>query len=156
MAKFLLLFFLVPTIAFSMCDFPHNPSGYCLKFELGGKPKKINKYKPYVCEYDLKSATYYRPPKTYHFDSNLNKQHHKKYSKVNFKGSQRITEPKKLLTKECNLKEKGSVVVHLSCYDTYENIPDFRVLSHGKTKDEVYDPWVQKNVSFDCQESNLK
>lgn len=144
-----LSFFLTGEVI-AMCDFPHNPSAYCLKYELSGKPKKIKKYSPFSCEYNLKKINFRRPPNTYHFDSNLEKVKHNKFSSVEFKNSKRIKEPKKLLAKSCDLKEKGNLVVFLSCYDTYENIPDFRFLTNGKPKDQVFDPWVQKNINFDC------
>lgn len=133
-----------------MCDFPHNPSVYCLKYKLSGKPKKISKYKPFECEYQLDEFEYFRPPMTYHFDGNLNKVMQEKFSKASFKGSKRVEEPGKLLSPKCNLNPGGTVVVFLSCYDTYENIPDFRFLTNGKSKDRVYDPWVQKSPEYDC------
>lgn len=133
-----------------MCDFSFNPPSYCLKYKISGEPKRIEKYKPFECEYLIKDYTYIRPPNTYHFDSNLDKISINRYIKTNFKSSKRVTYPEKILSKNCELKEEGRIVVFLSCYDTYESIPDFRILTNGKLMDKVYDPWAQKYIQFDC------
>ena len=104
----------------------------------------------------MESFEYYRPPNTYHFDSNLEKVPHDKYTRADLKGSKRITAPGKLLSKDCELKQVGELVVFLSCYDTYENIPDFMFLTNGKPKDQVRDPWVQKNIQFNCNNLSSK
>lgn len=153
---FKVLAFLFPFSLYAMCDFPHNPAVYCLRYKLSGKAKEIKKFTPFKCEYDLQSADYFRPPNTYHFTKDLNKIKHYKFSKVSFKNSKRIEEPLKLLSPNCNLDPGGILVVSLSCYDTYENIPDFRIITNGKVKDKIFDPWVQKSLEFDCSNLTLQ
>lgn len=150
MRRLLSIFLISPLYVFAICDYPHNPPAYCLEFETLGAPTKIKNYAPFECEYRLKKFIYYRPGNTFHYNDNLDKIVLRKKNKVDLSNSQRIKVIDKIYSKSCDIDKSGKLLVHLNCYDSNENIPDFHILTDGKARGNVFETRSQKNIEYIC------
>ncbi|MGB0452740.1 MAG: hypothetical protein ACPGJV_03425 [Bacteriovoracaceae bacterium] len=151
---FILFLTLISFNVWGLCNFPHNPAAYCLKFKV--LSQKLNKNtKPFQCELVIDLKSVYRPKNTYAYDDNLNKTEFKKNEKIDISKSDRIKETKKLYVKAKKCKKEflslNQVVSYLSCYDTWENIPDFSFLTDGEKVQDLYDPWTQTYKKVSCE-----
>ena len=151
MRKIIYLLLLFQSLAMTICDYPHDPPAYCLEYEVKQPAREIKKYVPYSCEYELKKFKYFRPPNTFHFDQNLNKVVLKKIVEVDLSNSKRIAAPNKLLSNNCKLPKEGKILVFLNCYDSQDNIADFRVLTRGLIEGSVFETRSQQNLKFNCK-----
>ena len=150
---FLLLF--ISSNALGMCDYPFNPPVYCLTYQNIIEKKKIEKYTPFKCAYKFEKMKFIRPAKTYHFDQELNKNTQNKDLEILPAKSQQLQDASWVHSDKCNLKEKVQIVTFLSCYDKYENIPDFLFLTNGKSKQSIKDGWEGKLYEIDCSNQSL-
>ncbi|WP_290734882.1 hypothetical protein [Halobacteriovorax sp. JY17] len=141
MMKVLLCLLLFVSNSFAMCEYPHNPPAICLA---GKVTKSVPvKAKNYRCLLSVAVKEIVRPPRTYVFNSNLDR--------VDFKNAQKLSAKtiKLYSKKNCDAKEIRTIAEY-NCNDRNADIADMSLLDAESIQLKVRDPWTEKNPLIDC------
>ncbi len=141
MMKVFLFLLLLVSNSFAMCEYPHNPPAICLSGKV--TESVLVKAKNYSCLLSVEVNEIIRPPRTYIFNSNLDR--------VDFKKAQKLSAKtiKLYSKKNCNVK-KVRTIAEYNCNDRNADIADMSLLDAESIQLKVRDPWTEKSPLIDC------